>query len=27
VSTWAAQPGGPLHAEAHESFVSNGGGD
>ncbi len=27
VSTWAAQPGGPLHAEARESFTGNGGGE
>jgi hypothetical protein len=26
VSTWAAQPGGPLHSEARESFTGNGGG-
>ncbi len=27
VATWAAQPGGPLHAEARESFTGNGGGE
>jgi hypothetical protein len=27
VTTWAAQPGGPLHAEARESFTSSGGGE
>ena len=27
VLTWAAQPGGPLHAEARESFTGNGGGE
>ena len=27
VPTWAAQPGGPLHEEARESFTSHGGGD
>ena len=26
VTTWAAQPGGPLHSEARESFAGNGGG-
>ena len=26
VLTWAAQPGGPLHAEACASFASHGGG-
>ena len=26
VTTWAAQPGGPLHEEARESFTGNGGG-
>ena len=27
VTSWAAQPGGPLHAEARESFTGNGGGE
>ena len=27
VATWAAQPGGPLHQAARESFTGNGGGE
>ena len=27
VPHFAAQPGGPLHAQAHESFTSHGGGE
>jgi hypothetical protein len=27
VSTWAAQPGGPLYNAAHESFTGSGGGE
>mgnify|MGYP004377504023 CR=1 FL=1 len=26
LTTWAAQPGGPLHEAARESFTGNGGG-
>tara|TARA_B100001057_G_scaffold334937_1_gene335564 strand:+ start:5911 stop:6231 length:321 start_codon:yes stop_codon:yes gene_type:complete len=27
VTSWAAQPGGPLYAEARESFTGNGDGE